>query len=211
MDHRLLARTFTGLATALLMLGGAQAKGSSQGTHFGPAKHYQTLAPIGQSSTIYNFDVSGIYSNEEYGSPLNEVFNLDVGAGSWVTGIGWDVTITAYDPSWLSEMQVAFEDSSQSSGVFLTVGVGDSFSGEASYSSPIVNLVDLGLNFQVGADGKLRLEFFEGFNDFDADHDGIWDRGTLSIEVTQVPEPSTYALMLVGLAGAVAIARRRRS
>ncbi len=212
MSHRLFARTFAGLATALLMFGAVQAKGGGA-SHFGPSKSHNTMAPIGLAETVYNFDVAGIYSNDEYGSPINEVFNLDVGAGSWVTGIGWDVSIYADDPSWLSEMQVAFENSTQSTGVFLSVGVGDDFPGAGSYSSGgIVDLVGLGLQFQVGADGKLRMEFFEGFDDFPGDWDGVWDSGALSVQVmSAVPEPGTYALMLLGLAGAAVVARRRRS
>lgn len=210
MHHRLFARVFAGFATALLLMGAAYAKGGG-GSHFGPSKSFNELGPIGMDSTVVDFDVSGIPSNDSNGSPNNAVFELNVGAGAWITGIGWDVGITAYDPSWLSEMQVAFEDSSQSSGVYLTVGVGDTFSGTASYSSGgIVDLIGLGLDFHVGADGKLRLEFFEGFDDFPGEADGMWDRGTLSIQVAAVPEPSTYALMLLGMAGVAAVARRRR-
>lgn len=210
MIQKLFTHAAVGLAAAFLMLGAAQAKGG-QGTHFGPANNYQTLAPVGMSTVVHNFDVTGIDSNDGNGSPNNEVFTLDVGANSWVTGIGWDVSIYAYDPSWLSDMQVAFEDSTQSSGVFLTVGVGDDFPGEESYSSGgIVDLVGLGLNFQVGADGKLRLEFFEAYDDFPDDWDGIWKSGALSIQVTPIPEPGTYALMMLGLAGVAVVARRRR-
>ena len=172
MNHRLLVRAFAGLATALLMLGAAQAKGGN-GSHLGSSAPYKALAPVGLDTSIFNFDVAGIYSNDPYGSPINEVFNLDVGANAWVTGIGWDVAIYADTPSWLSEMQVAFEDSTQSAGVFLTVGVGDDFPGDGAYSSGgIVDLIGLGLQFQVGADGKLRMEFFEGFDDFENDWDG---------------------------------------
>lgn len=210
MIHKLVAQAAVGLATAVLMLGAAQAKGG-QGTHFSPASTYQTLAPVGLATVVHDFDVSGIYSNDGYGSPNNEVFNLDVGANSWVTGIGWDVSIYAAPPGWLSDMEVAFEDSAQSTGVFLTVGLGDDFSGSGSYSSGgLVDLVGLGLQFQVGADGKLRMEFFESFDDYIDDWDGLWESGTLSVQVTAVPEPGTYALTLLGLAGIAVVARRRR-
>jgi hypothetical protein len=194
------------------MFGAVQAKGGGT-SHFGPAKSHNTMAPIGFAESVYNFDVAGIYSNDEYGSPVNEVFNIDVGANAWVTGIGWDVSIYADSPSWLSEMTVAFEDSALSTGVFLTVGVGDDFSGAGAYSSGgIVDLVGLGLQFQVGADGKLRMEFFEDYDDFEGDWDGIWESGALSVQVMTpaVPEPTTYALMLLGLAAVAGVARRRR-
>lgn len=210
MHHRFFARAVAGLATALLMLGAVHAKGGGS-SHFGPSKNFNELGPIGMASTIVDVDVAGIPSMDGNGSPNNVVLNLDLGAGAWVTGIGWDVGITAYDPSWLSEMMVAFEDSSQSTGVYLTVGAGDNFSGSSSYSSGgIVDLIGLGLDFHVGADGKLRMEFFEGFNDFPDAADGVWDRGTISIQVAAIPEPGTYALMLLGLAGITFVARRRR-
>jgi len=212
MSHRLIARTFAGLATALLMFGTVQAKGGGT-SHFGPAKSHNTMAPIGFAESIYNFDVADIKSYGEYGAPGNEVFNLDVGANAWVTGIGWDVLLWANTPSWLSEMAVAFEDSAQLNGVLLNVGVEDSFAGLGSYSSGgIVDLVGLGLQFQVGADGKLRMEFFEDFDDSSVSPDGIWQRGALSVQVMTpaVPEPATYALMLLGLAAVAGVARRRR-
>jgi len=144
MSHRLIARTFAGLATALLMFGTVQAKGGGT-SHFGPAKSHNTMAPIGFAESIYNFDVADIKSYGEYGAPGNEVFNLDVGANAWVTGIGWDVLLWANTPSWLSEMAVAFEDSAQLNGVLLNVGVEDSFAGLGSYSSG--GIVDLGRIF----------------------------------------------------------------
>lgn len=162
------------------------------------------------TSTVVTFDVSGIFSNEPLGNALNEVFPIAVGANSTVVGVGWDVTLFADSPSWLSEMVVGMGSSSQGF-LNLTPGVGDDFSGTATYSSGgIVDLVGLNLSFQVGPDGVLRLEFFEAFNDFAGDWDGKWESGTLSFAIAQVPEPSTYGLMALGLLGVGAMVRRRR-
>ncbi len=165
--------------------------------------------------TVTDFDVTGIYSNEELGDPLNEVRSILLAPNASVIGIGWDVTLFADAPSWLSEMVVSFGATSSVYDLFLTPGVGDSFPGTASYTSGgIVDLVGLGLDFDVDADGMLRLEFFEDFNDYPLDWDRIWRSGTLSIQWSVpgggvVPEPGSWAMLLVGF-GLVGFAARRR-
>lgn len=165
-------------------------------------------------AAVVVFDVSDIFSVDPFGDPLNEVYNLSIGANSEVIGIGWDVTLFADTPSWLSEMVVAFGSTSAQSLVQLTPAVGDDFPGTESYSSGgIINLVDLGLNFSVDADGQLRLEFYETFDDFANDWDGIWISGALTIEYVPsgvVPEPASWALMIAGFGLVGAAVRRRR-
>jgi hypothetical protein len=130
-------------------------------------------------------------------------------AGASVIGIGWNVNVTAFDPSWLSELVVGFGSSSANE-VNLSVGIGDDLPGTATYSSAgIVDLVELGFNFNAGADGIVRLEFFEGFNDPEVNPDGIWNSGTLTIQVAAIPEPSTYAMMALGLLAVGGLARRK--
>ena len=158
------------------------------------------------------FDVSRIFSNDGFGSPINEVYVLDVGAFSTITGVGYDVTIHASSPSWLLEATVDFTDSGNMGGVRLNVGFGEDMPGTASYSSGgIIDLVGLGLNFNVGADGLLRLEFSESFDDYADDWDALWQSGSLTFEVSPIPEPSTYGLMALGLLGVAAAARRRKA
>ncbi|MBX3380073.1 MAG: PEP-CTERM sorting domain-containing protein [Phycisphaeraceae bacterium] len=167
------------------------------------------VAASAANAAIFNIDVSGIYSNDEYGSPINVVQYLNTAiANGHVVSIGWDVQIYADSPSWLSEISVAFENSGQSAGVFLAPGTGDDFPGTSSYSSGgLLDLIGLGLDFNLDANGILRLEYFEGYDDYFQDWDGQWLTGTLSIEILEVPAPSAFALL--GFAGIVAGRRRR--
>jgi hypothetical protein len=157
--------------------------------------------------------VAGILSMEEYGDPLNTVLSFGLPANADIIGIGWQTMQTANAPSFLSEMVVSFETSSALE-LTLTPGIGDNFAGTASYSSGgIVNLVGSGFDFELNADGVLRMEFFETFNDFIGGPDGRWDAGTISIryqfESTEVSEPATLVLAAIALLGVAARSRRR--
>lgn len=169
----------------------------------------------GAHALVFNFDVTGINSNFEYGNPGNEVRNVNLGANAIVTGIGWDVNLTA-DPnfnSWLSEMAVELNDSTAANpdAVWLRPGAGVNSSGTQQFTSGIVNFTDVGLNnIQLGADGVLRMEFFETFVDNSGGPDGTWNSGTLQIQYEAVPEPATM-LALAGGIGAIALRRRRAS
>lgn len=167
------------------------------------------IAASAANAAVFNIGVNQVFSNDPQGDPLNivQIVNTAIANGQ-VVSIGWDVTLFADDPSWLSELTVGFSDSAQTGGVDLAPGFGDDFSGTQAYSSGgLVDLIGLGLDFSLGADGLLRLEFFEGFDDFANDWDGIWISGTLSVEVLEVPAPSAFALL--GFAGVVAGRRRR--
>ena len=157
-------------------------------------------------------NVSGIESHGYYGDETNTVLAFNVGANSIITTVTYSLNLTAFTPSYLSELTLAFEDSSQAGGVFFNPGFIDENPGTGTYSG-FADLADLGLSFAVGADGLLRLEFFEtDFDDIDG-ADGIWNFGTITFGVepvtAEVPEPATGLLLGAGLA-MMGYANRRR-
>lgn len=195
-------------AAALLFISHAHAAGAG-GRLVGIGS--STAPIIGQQADVL-VNVAGITSVAVAGTAGNTVLNFNVGAGSSVTGIGWDVNNTAFTPSWLSEMVVSFTNTNASGGVNLTVGIGDDLPGTAAYTSGgVLDLVGLGLSFTANADGLVRFEFFESFNDSAVAVDGIWNSGALTLQVVAVPEPATYGMMAMGLFAVGALARRRKA
>ena len=170
------------------------------------------VAASAVNAAIINVSLTDILSMDELGDIDNVIGTITTGiANGHVVAIGWDVEIFADSPSWLSEASVAFGSTTNFNAVSyplsLSPGFGDDFPGTTVYSSAgLVDLVGLGFDFSLDADGKLWLEFFEQFDDFTDDWDGVWN-GTLSFEIQEVPAPSAFALL--GFAG-IAAARRRR-
>ena len=135
-------------------------------------------------------DVTGTPSYDGSGAACNIRITIPAPAGrDNFNGIGWDVTLTATDPSYLSEIAVLITDVN-GNGYILRPGVADAFSGTGTYSSggvgklcDVYGLPDLPL-----PDGNLYLEFFETYDDFpDCGQDGNWDSGTLSFQFGTTP------------------------
>jgi len=171
--------------------------------------------PASAAELIVN--VAGAQSFAAFGTAGNTVRTFNIGANSRVTAVAYNVNITAFSPSYLSEAVVAFTGSDTlGDGVFLTPGIGDDFAGTATYADS-ANLTDLGLGFTVGADGLLRLEWFEDFNDTSVNPDAIWNSGTITFTYeptgveAPIPEPATWAMMIGGFGLMGGSLRRRRT
>lgn len=183
---------FTGLATASPFL-----------TQVGE-RPTNIQSPRGGSLTL-NIDLVDVESRDGFGAAVNEVFNFNLGAGAHITGLGWDVTIATVGGSWLSEARVEFTDTAITTGVGITPGVGENAPGTMNFSSGgVLDLIGLDLDFFLGADGNLRVEFWETFVDNAGSADAIWN-GTLTVQY--IPTPG--ALAVLGLGGLVAGRRRR--
>ena len=166
-------------------------------------------------ATPYTVDISGAQSFAAFGSAANTVSEINVGANASIVSVSFNVNLTAFAPSFLSELSLAFTNSGVTEGVFLTPGIDDSDAGTATYSE-FIDLVANGLSFNVDADGILRLEFFERFNDASVSPDGIWNFGTITFNTdavgpSPVPEPATGVLIGAGLALLACHTRRRRA
>ena len=168
------------------------------------------MAHASPASTVpFKVDVTGILNNDERGAASNIILDFYVGAGASITSLGWNVNVTSFPGSYLSEMQITFSDS-QGDGVTFTPGFGDDVDGTMDYAG-FQDLGVLGEIFQVGADGILRLEFHDGYKDLAFDEpEGVWNFGELTFGVAQVPEPPSIPLMMSGLLLLAHAARRRR-
>lgn len=173
-----------------------------------------TLVPIPVGGATGNGAVSS-------GDPNNTILLFDVAAAAGfasgtpvtMTGIGWDVILTAFDPSWLSESRVYFDDNiaPDLSGLFLRPGAGNNLPGTAVpfSSGGVIDLTGAGIPNIPLPNGILRLEFHETFLDPEVDPDSLYEAGsffTITI-AEQVPTPG--ALALAGIAGLAGLRRRR--
>ncbi len=165
-------------------------------------------AAAAQAGTV-DVNVAGAQSINLQGEAGNTVWLVNIGANAVLNSLTWQVTLNAFSPSSLSEMQVSFGSSSGLDLVTLAPGLADAVSGSGSYSGTL----DLsGFGLAAGADGLLRIEFSEAYKDFAVGvTEGQWTNGTLSFDVSAVPEPTTAALALLGMALVGANLRRRRA
>lgn len=131
---------------------------------------------------VYPFRVDEIPSVDEIGATGNTVIFIDAGAGAVLSGLGWDVNLQAFGASWRSEIRVLISNSSGLGGFFLQPGTDDSPGGPTRYDSngEVLLLADFGLPSVVAlADGLIRMEFLESYDDAPGAIDGLWDSGFL--------------------------------
>ncbi|PTT81784.1 PEP-CTERM sorting domain-containing protein [Pelomonas sp. HMWF004] len=158
-----------------------------------------TFAGMAAQATPVTIDVSGAQSLNLQGEAGNTVWLIDIGANAVLNALDWAVTLKAFAPSLLSEMQLSFGNSTGADVITFAPDAFDGFSSAGSYTGSL-DLTGLGL--AAGADGLLRIEFSEAYKDFaNGVAEGQWTAGRLTFDVTTaaVPEPASLALVLLGL------------
>ncbi|GMV26561.1 MAG: hypothetical protein AMXMBFR58_25920 [Phycisphaerae bacterium] len=145
----------------------------------------------------------------------NTAVDLGLPSGTPVTmtAVGWDVTLTTFGFSWLSDMTVYWDDNitPDGFGLFVTPGFADIGGGTNVFRSSggMIDLSDNAIPDILMPDGVMRWEFFDTFqDDVDGVPEGVWVQGSqFHFTFEYVPAPGSLAL--VGLAG-LAAGRRRR-
>ena len=168
---------------------------------------------VGDSITL---DLAGVNSNDNFGSPNNEMSLVNLGDVT-ITGIGWDNVVGNGDDTgvtWGNEMTMAVVDSGDLNGVFISFfpSEGGATAGGVwgpSSSGGIIDLASQGLEFNT-ASGTLLIEFFESYNDVDGATDAHYESGTVTIEYAGSTPVVPGIGGLAALAGFGLIGRRRR-
>ena len=129
-------------------------------------------------TTIVNTDITGTASWDLMDDPDNTTLLFPLGACSIMTGFGWDLGLTTYGTSRLSDATIYLDgEDLDGIGLFLTPATGDTGPGSMQYSSGgILDFSDIGFpNIPMGADGNLHIQFFESFDDAPDAIDAVWE------------------------------------
>ncbi|QBE64038.1 PEP-CTERM sorting domain-containing protein [Pseudoduganella lutea] len=166
--------------------------------------------------------LSDVASNTYLSWEGNTIVEIDLGARAHLNTMAWDVTLTANQGSMLNEAYMQLSDSKQWSQLyflpsFLADPNGGYHAGTEHYSGSVdfrgldTDAEQGDYSFSVGPDGILRLEFAENIDSLPG-ADAVWNSATFTFgySVAAVPEPSTYAMMLLGFGALSAVARRRK-
>jgi len=167
----------------------------------------------------FNVDVSGRRSWDPFGDLSNDVILVDVaaalglpsGSAVTVTGIGWDVEIATtiagpFGGSWLSEARFTLGSNLAFNQIGVRPGVAINAGGMQRFTAPVLDFSSVPVPNIALADGVLRIEFNETFDDAPDQIDADYLANSF-LTVRAVPAPSALALM--GLGGLIAGRRRR--
>jgi len=151
----------------------------------------------------FNYDNAGAWGDFA-GMSANDYMQADIGIGSHVIGISFNVTIETLGGHLLSE--VAFANGAVGGATYLSLapGFADVMPGTASYSDSY-DLVGIGFDYTTDS-GLVFVEWHTIFGNDPLIQDAVIN-GSFTVQYKPVPAPSSLALL--GLSG-LAAGRRRR-
>lgn len=172
---------------------------------------FGAIASCAQAGQILDIPLSEASPLEfwSFGGPTtnpNGVFDLGLGQPVVVTGLGWNLSVTAEDGSLVSDIGLgfaSFEDIPNTK-LLLAIADGNDISGQADISSGgILLLSDFGIPNGQLPGGLLYAELF----DWVPSQSGLTVTGSVQVQYFVIPAPASATL--IGLCG-LASARRRR-
>lgn len=173
----------------------------------------QPTAGVEGASNVAVIDVTGIPSMDRIRSPNNFVIFVWVGPFNVVNGIGWDVVLQTIAPnSRLSDISMVVTNSAGPPGT--NFGITPAFGhntpgGPSQFMRELADIPDVFDDVPALADGLIRLEFFDAFDEAPGQIDGLWVGGNISLQtLNPIPSPAVY--QLIGTVLCVNLVSRRR-
>ena len=165
------------------------------------------------ATSFVDIDLSGWQATAAFGEAGNSELTLQLGTGLQITGYDYlDLRFTSQGASFRSEFTLSINDSTATG--YMDWAPSDQLSpgsvGPVSGAWGSAQGAGIGAPFALNDNqGTLWVTVYEGLDDDGVD--AVVGAGTLRVYfVPVVPEPSTYALMAVGLLGVAAATRRRQ-
>lgn len=171
----------------------------------------------GADAATLVIDVTGARSFGPAGSAGNAAATYQLGAGSRITAIAWDLSISTFGINRLGDATFRYgpEPTREASIMLSPAGVGDYYAGTKSYSGNVVFASQQAIK-TVGPSGLLYTQFFDYFPYSNGSTHVQWNSGTITMTyelaalAADAPEPGTWGLMLAGSALVGGTLRRRR-